>query len=108
MDKTGRNGLRVGDLNNPNFFQMYNKLKEKHLALAKQFGTVEYDLEGEEQKWFSCLEQLKQLEQIDCEYYINNAKGKNIGRRSSRFTFRYRLWNISLCHILKYYNGRRL
>ncbi|MCA0333015.1 MAG: adenylosuccinate synthase [Bacteroidetes bacterium] len=80
MDKTGRNGLRVGDLNNPNFFQMYNKLKEKHLALAKQFGTVEYDLEGEEQKWFSCLEQLKQLEQIDCEYYINNAitKGKKI------------------------------
>jgi adenylosuccinate synthase len=59
---------------------MYNKLKEKHLALAKQFGTVEYDLEGEEQKWFSCLEQLKQLEQIDCEYYINNAitKGKKI------------------------------
>jgi len=80
MDKTGRNGLRMGDLFKSNFKELYNKLKEKHIALAKQFGKVEYDLAGEEEKWFQCVETIKELEQIDCEYYINNAieAGKKI------------------------------
>lgn len=80
MDKTGRNGLRVGDLAGSGFMEKYQKLKEKHLALARQFGEIEYDLEGEEKKWMACLEDLKNLESIDCEYYINNAinAGKKI------------------------------
>lgn len=73
MDKTGRNGLRMGDLFKPNFRELYDKLKDKHLSLAKQFGKVEYDLATEEEKWFQCVETIKELEQIDCEYYINNA-----------------------------------
>ena len=80
MDKTGRNGLRMGDLFKPNFRELYDKLKDKHLSLAKQFGKVEYDLATEEEKWFQCVETIKELEQIDCEYYINNAieSGKKV------------------------------
>lgn len=80
MDKTGRNGLRIGDINNPEFNLMYNKLKAKHLHLAQQYGEIDYDYESAEIKWFECLEIIHQLEQIDCEYYVNEAisRGKKI------------------------------
>ncbi|HMY84082.1 MAG: adenylosuccinate synthase [Saprospiraceae bacterium] len=80
MDKTGRNGLRMGDLADPDFLGKYQKLKEKHLALARQYDEVDFDLDGEENKWMECISQIKELAQIDCEYYINSAleSGKKI------------------------------
>lgn len=71
MDKTGRNGLRVGDLFEPDFKEKYNKLKEKHLGLAKLYGEYSFDIEGEEQKWFDSLTELKSLQCVDGEYYVN-------------------------------------
>jgi adenylosuccinate synthase len=41
MDKTGRNGLRVGDLLQKDFKERYNTLKEKHLTLLKQMNFEE-------------------------------------------------------------------
>lgn len=73
MDKTGRNGLRMGDLNDPDFLSKYQKLKDKHLTLAQQYNSVDFDLEGEEQKWMECIRQIKEIEQIDSEYFINDA-----------------------------------
>lgn len=80
MDKTGRNGLRVGDIHLPDFHDRYNRLKEKHMGLLKQYPEVAFDLEGEEQKWMDSLECLRSLEAINGEYYIQNAlkEGKNI------------------------------
>jgi len=80
MDKTGRNGLRVGDLFRADFKEKYEALKAKHIGIAKQYPAVEFDLEGEEKKWFASLEALKQLKVIDCAYYINEAldAGKQI------------------------------
>ncbi|NBP28910.1 MAG: adenylosuccinate synthase, partial [Flavobacteriia bacterium] len=43
MDKTGRNGLRVGDLLLPNFSQKYNELKEKHLGILAHYPAFEFD-----------------------------------------------------------------
>ena len=37
MDKTGRNGLRVGDSENANFIEKYEALKQKHLSILEQF-----------------------------------------------------------------------
>ena len=37
MDKTGRNGLRVGDILHPDFMEMYNKLRTKHYQLLGNF-----------------------------------------------------------------------
>lgn len=48
MDKTGRNGLRVGDLFRSNFEHLYKSLKEKHLQFIKQFPDVEFDLKDQE------------------------------------------------------------
>lgn len=80
MDKTGRNGLRVGDINRPNFKEKYEALKAKHLTLVTLYPPLDFDLEAEEQKWFDSLEMLKALEQVDGEYYINQAmeNGKRI------------------------------
>ncbi len=80
MDKTGRNGIRVGDTFAPDFKTNYDKLRAKHLGLVKLFPEIEFDLEAEEAKWFSSLETLKALPMVDGEYYINDAinAGKKI------------------------------
>jgi adenylosuccinate synthase len=80
MDKTGRNGLRVGDTLLPDFMERYNSLKNKHLGLLQALPNVEFDLEGEEQKWFSALETLRSLQLVEGEYFINKmmVEGKKI------------------------------
>ncbi len=73
MDKTGRNGLRVGDLDTPDFKAKYETLKEKHLGLLKIYPKIDFDLATEEKKWFEKIEVLKSLPRIDGEYYVNEA-----------------------------------
>jgi adenylosuccinate synthase len=79
MDKTGRNGLRVGDLELTDFRQRYDTLVNKHIELLKQFN-FEYDFKEEEEKWMKSLETLKELTFIDSEHYIGEAmkSGKSI------------------------------
>lgn len=80
MDKTGRNGLRVGDIFRPDFREKYEALKNKHLQLAKIYPDVHFDLAKEEQQWMKSLEKLRSLTPVDGEYYINQAikEGKKI------------------------------
>ncbi len=73
MDKTGRNGLRVGDIAQDDFQERYDSLKQKHLKLLEIYPKVDFDLEAEEKKWFESIKTLLQLRLIDCEYYINDA-----------------------------------
>ncbi|MCB0642139.1 MAG: adenylosuccinate synthase, partial [Phaeodactylibacter sp.] len=73
MDKTGRNGLRVGDVILPDFKDRYEALKQKHLGLIRLYPEIDFDLEQEEAKWFKSLERLKQLTIVNGEYYINKA-----------------------------------
>ena len=73
MDKTGRNGLRVGDLTTPDFLEKYNTLKQKHLKLLSIYPPIDFDLETEEKKWLRDVELLKSLPMVDCEYYLNEA-----------------------------------
>tara|TARA_B110000285_G_C15138001_1_gene628530 strand:- start:1848 stop:3110 length:1263 start_codon:yes stop_codon:yes gene_type:complete len=79
MDKTGRNGLRIGDIKSPNFQDKYQKLKEKHFNLLKNTNLLK-DLESIENQFLESLEYLKKFEHIDSEHYLNNAykNGKNI------------------------------
>ncbi len=80
MDKTGRNGLRVGDIESASFREKYQQLKEKHLGLLRGFPPIDFDLEGEEKAWFESLEELRRLQAVDGEYFINGAlqEGKRI------------------------------
>ncbi len=72
MDKTGRNGLRVGDVERHDFKEKYNALVEKHKQLLS-FHNYEYNLAELEPAWFEGIEALKQLQLIESEHYLNNA-----------------------------------
>lgn len=70
MDKTGRNGLRVGDLIRADFKERYSALKAKHNdMLAKH--AYKADVEQHEAAWFAGLEVLKEFQLIDSEYKVN-------------------------------------
>ena len=79
MDKTGRNGIRVGDLIEDNFKDKYDYLVNKHKQLLKHYD-YEYELAPLEEEWFNAIETLKSLKLIDSEHMINNAmkEGKTI------------------------------
>jgi adenylosuccinate synthase len=72
MDKTGRNGLRVGDIELDEFRDKYNTLVEKHKQLLS-FYHFEYNLDELEPAWFEAIEALKQLEFVESEHYLNKA-----------------------------------
>ncbi len=72
MDKTGRNGIRVGDVHKDDFVERYNRLKEKHSKLLSQMGFDE-DLATYEEGFFEAVEVLKTLKVIKAEYYLNKA-----------------------------------
>ena len=80
MDKTGRNGLRIGDIISPNFKTHYNELVQKHLKLIQNFGYNDFDLARLEVPFFEALDFLRTYKLIDSEYYLNNAlkEGKKI------------------------------
>ncbi|MCT4580895.1 MAG: adenylosuccinate synthase [Flavobacteriales bacterium] len=79
MDKTGRNGLRVGDIFADNFKEKYQALVEKHINILKHHN-LEYDLEALEAPFFEGIKTIKGLTAIDSEHYLNNAMkaGKKI------------------------------
>ncbi|MBI5373240.1 MAG: adenylosuccinate synthase [Sphingobacteriales bacterium] len=79
MDKTGRNGLRVGDLLDKNFTTQYIKLRMKHQRLLDNYNFQE-DITAWEEEFFEALEFLKQLNIVNGEYFINSQikAGKRI------------------------------
>ncbi len=79
MDKTGRNGLRVGDIESPDFQNRYNALKAKHERLLEPYD-FEYDITEKEQAWFEGIAMIKGLTLIDSEHELNKAlkSGKKI------------------------------
>ncbi len=77
MDKTGRNGLRVGDILLPDFMDRYQQLKQKHLHLIRLYPEISFDLDQEEKKWLASIEVLSGLKTINGAYYINNALKEN-------------------------------
>ncbi|MBN2613425.1 MAG: adenylosuccinate synthase [Bacteroidales bacterium] len=71
MDKTGRNGLRVGDTITSNFKEKYQSLKEKHKDLLRLYD-FEYDIEILEKEWFEGIDVIRQFQLIDSEVVINS------------------------------------
>lgn len=72
MDKTGRNGLRVGDISAPDFQEKYEILVEKHRSILARFGTDTSNLVMPDEKtWFRGIETLKTIDHIDSEHCIN-------------------------------------
>jgi adenylosuccinate synthase len=70
MDKTGRNGIRVGDIFEPYFEARYNKLVDKHKNLLG-FYDYDYNLKEMEAEWFDAISFMRTLHCIDSEPFIN-------------------------------------
>ena len=77
MDKTGRNGLRIGDISSQNFKTRFERLREKHFQLLDEIDTDYNNLEVE---FLSSIEFLKRFQHIDSEHYLNQAikEGKKV------------------------------
>ncbi len=81
MDKTGRNGFRIGDFELADWKTKYRKLADKHeRMLANYNADIQYDLKELEAEFFESVEVLKTLRFIDSVAYINEeqAAGKTI------------------------------
>ena len=81
MDKTGRNGLRVGDLELSDWKERYQALADKHESMIAFYDVdIEYNLAELETEFFKAVEVLKTLTFIDSEEYIYQAQksGKSI------------------------------
>lgn len=81
MDKTGRNGIRVGDLELDDWKEKYRNLADKHEALISFYNVdIKYNLKELEDEFFNAVEKLKSLTFIDSEEFIFQAQksGKSI------------------------------
>jgi len=72
-DKTGRLGLRVGDLLSDKFSERYTALKNEHIKILKQYN---FDYTIDETEWLKAIERLKTFKFIDSEYAINEIIDK--------------------------------
>ncbi|WP_454880517.1 adenylosuccinate synthase [Sphingobacterium detergens] len=79
MDKTGRNGLRVGDTTLPDFQERYQKLKEKHLNILSHYGDTP-DFSEKEQAFLDAIEFIKTIPHVDSEHLVNQylKEGKRV------------------------------
>jgi adenylosuccinate synthase len=78
MDKTGRNGMRVGDLELSDWKEKYKVLAAKHLKMLAFFDVdVQFDLEELETEFYEAIKTLKTIPFIDSEEFINNALKNN-------------------------------
>ena len=75
MDKTGRNGIRVGDLESKDWLIKYRNLANKHQKMVDFYDVdIEYDLDELEKEFFNAIEVLKSLNFTDSEEYIFKAQ----------------------------------
>ncbi|KKX46866.1 adenylosuccinate synthetase [Sphingobacterium sp. IITKGP-BTPF85] len=70
MDKTGRNGLRVGDTTLPDFKERYEKLREKHLSILSHYGEIP-DFSEKEEAFLAAIEFIKTIPHVDSEHLVN-------------------------------------
>ena len=81
MDKTGRNGMRIGDLELDNWKEKYRALANKHEAMIGFYNVdIQYNLQELEAEFFDSIKSLKALTFIDSEEYLYQAQkaGKKI------------------------------
>lgn len=79
MDKTGRNGLRIGDIESRDFRTRYEALVEKHKRMLAHY-RFEFNLKEHEHAWFEGIELIRSLTLVDGEYEVNKflSSGKKI------------------------------
>ncbi len=80
MDKTGRNGLRIGDIESPSFEEKYHALRAKHEVMLRQLYGFDYELDASEEEFLDAIRFLKQFRFVNAEHYLQKAHrdGRNV------------------------------
>ena len=80
MDKTGRNGFRIGDLENAQWKNKYFELTKKHQKLIDFYEVdLDYNLEKLHNEFFDSIENLKKIRFIDSEdFFMKSVNNKSI------------------------------
>ena len=79
MDKTGRNGFRVGELENKKWKNKYVELRDKHIELIKFFKVnLNFNLEKLEEEFFQSINEMKKIDFVDSENFLFEANNKKI------------------------------
>ena len=81
MDKTGRNGLRIGDLELDGWEDKFKNLTKKHINLINNFNVkIDFDIKKLIQEFTKSINFIKSLKFIDSEHYLNESlnDGKKI------------------------------
>ena len=79
MDKTGRNGFRVGELENKKWKDKYVELRDKHIELIKFFKVnLNFNLNKLEEEFFQSIDELKRIDFVDSENFLFEANDKKI------------------------------
>ena len=76
MDKTGRNGLRIGDCELQNFDEKFQNLTKKHLQILKHY-QYKADLTKQIDTWFKAIDRIKSIPFINSEYVFHEALSEN-------------------------------
>ena len=81
-DKISRHGLRVGDIEAPDFAERYTAARDRHLRQLERMGATPdaallADLES---KWMAAIDELRRFTLVDSEHYINGLlrQGKQV------------------------------
>jgi adenylosuccinate synthase len=79
MDKTGRNGLRIGDTTLSDFMVRYQRLVEKHKSILSHYGEIP-DFSEKEKQFFEAIEFIKTIPHVDSEHLVNQylKDGKSV------------------------------
>ncbi|MBK6774429.1 MAG: adenylosuccinate synthase [Flavobacteriales bacterium] len=72
MDKTGRNGLRVGDLERSDLAERYDTLKRKHERLLTLYESTGVQTTNEHE-WMDAVKRLRELPLVDSEHFIDET-----------------------------------
>ena len=88
MDKTGRNGLRIGDINLPDFEDRYRRLVEKHKSILSHYGEIA-DFSEREQQFLEAVAYIRNIPLVDGEHLVNRmlAEGKSVLAEGAQGTF---------------------
>lgn len=72
QDKAARKGLRIGDINEPDFEDRYKQLRDFHLEILDRYN-FEAVLDEEERQFFEAIELVREFDILSTEYLINQA-----------------------------------
>mgnify|MGYP003887842177 CR=1 FL=1 len=80
MDKTGRNGLRVGDLESGDLRERYDALKRKHERLLHLYGHENSTPAAADEEWMEAVAVLRSMQLVDSEHFLDQAmrNGQNV------------------------------